>query len=58
MRRIHFDESKPTEEVEHVLKDEEESDLGCELLQGGERNLPGSHAEEFCHRVEKPDLNI
>ena len=44
------------EEVEHVLKDKEESDLGSELIQGGERNLPGSHAEELCHGVEKPDL--
>jgi hypothetical protein len=46
-----------TEVVEHVLKDEEESDLRGHSFPRGERNLPGGHANGLCHRVEEPDLN-
>ena len=45
-----------TKIVEHVLKDEEESNLGNDGLQGGEGDLPCRHAEELSHRVEEPDL--
>ena len=42
--------------MEHVLKHEEEQDLRDDVLPGGERHLPGRHAEHFCHGVEEPDL--
>ena len=45
------------EEVEHVLKDEEECDLQELLLPWGEGHLPGGHAERLSHRVEEPDLH-
>ena len=44
------------EEVEHVLKHEEEEDLGELLLPRREGHLPGRHAEVLRERVEQPDL--
>ena len=46
------------EEVEHVLEDEEERDLGSLVLPRREGDLPGGHAEELSHGVEEPDLQI
>ena len=45
-----------TEEVEHILEDEEDGDLHSLLLPRREGHLPGRHAEVLSHRVEEPDL--
>ena len=42
--------------MEYVLEDEEEQDLGDDVLPGRERHLPGRHAEHLSHGVEEPDL--
>lgn len=44
------------EEVEHVLEDEEQCDLGGQLAQAGEGHLPCGHAARLSERVEEPDL--
>jgi len=43
-------------EVEEVLKEEEQEDLGSHGLEGGERNAVGGHAEGLSRRVEQPNL--
>ena len=47
---------KRTNEVEEVLEDEEEENLRCHGLQGGEGDLVGLHSESLSGGVEQPDL--
>ena len=46
-----------TKVVESVLENKEEHDLGDDGCPAREGHLPGCHAEELCHGVEKPDLH-
>lgn len=45
-----------TKVVESILENKEEHDLGDDRCPAREGHLPGCHAKEFCHGVEKPDL--
>ena len=46
-----------TKVVESILENKEEHDLGDDGCPAREGHLPGCHAKELCHGVEKPDLH-
>jgi len=45
-----------TKEVEEILKNKEQGNLGNHLLQRRERYLPCSHSKHFGHGMEEPYL--